>query len=114
MQPAYGWIKKGERKEIPANSGRSRINLSGMIDIITQQLLWKWMKERVVYNTYYQYFENSKSSVFGFFDLLSNTDPESELGTVFRSPSPRQIQSYRRTGLCIKKREFCKDGMIEG
>ncbi len=29
VQPAYGWIKKGERKEIPANSGRARLNLSG-------------------------------------------------------------------------------------
>ena len=25
VQPAYGWIKKGERKEIPSNSGRSRL-----------------------------------------------------------------------------------------
>ena len=32
IQPAYGWIKKGERKEIPANCGRSRLNLSGVID----------------------------------------------------------------------------------
>lgn len=33
VQPAYGWIKKGVRKEIPANSGRSRLNLSGAIDV---------------------------------------------------------------------------------
>src|ERR1700744_1513951 len=26
VQPAYGWIQKGVRKELPANSGRSRIN----------------------------------------------------------------------------------------
>jgi hypothetical protein len=34
VQPAYGWIQKGGRKEIPANSGRSRINLSGVLDVI--------------------------------------------------------------------------------
>ena len=156
VQPAYGWIKKGERKEIPANSGRSRINLSGIIDIISQQLiiqedktlnatatisffqkieaayptkqkihlfsdnaryyrnkevskyletskielhflppyspnlnpierLWKWMKERVVYNTYYQEFEDFKFAILGFFKLLANTDPKSELGQCFRS-----------------------------
>jgi len=30
VQSAYGWIKKGIRKEIPANSGRLRLNLSGL------------------------------------------------------------------------------------
>ena len=33
VQLGYGWIKKGERKEIPANSRRSRLNLSGVIDV---------------------------------------------------------------------------------
>ena len=28
VQPAYGWIETGVRKEIPANSGRSRLNVS--------------------------------------------------------------------------------------
>ena len=39
VQPAYGWIKKGLRKEIPANTGRSRINISGAVDIITHNIL---------------------------------------------------------------------------
>jgi transposase len=39
VQPAYGWIKRGVRKEIPANSGRSRLNLSGVIDIISHKVL---------------------------------------------------------------------------
>ena len=39
VQPAYGWIQKGVRKEIPANSGRARINLSGIIDIIGHKVL---------------------------------------------------------------------------
>ena len=39
VQPAYGWIKKGERKEIPSNTGRSRINLSGIVDMIDHKVL---------------------------------------------------------------------------
>lgn len=31
--PAYGWILKGETKEIPTNTGRKRININGAIDI---------------------------------------------------------------------------------
>ena len=33
------WIQKGFRKEIPANSGRSRINLSGVLDAIEHRVL---------------------------------------------------------------------------
>jgi len=39
VQPAYGWIKKGVRKEIPANTGRMRLNLSGVIDIVSHNVL---------------------------------------------------------------------------
>ena len=39
VQPAYGWIQKGVRKEIPANTGRARINLSGSIDVITHNIV---------------------------------------------------------------------------
>ena len=143
VQTAYGWIKKGVRKEIPANTGRSRLNLSGIIDVIDYKVLvqedkmlnakatigflqkieetyplkakihlfcdnaryyrnkevtehlktsrielhflppyspnlnpierlWKWMKERVLYNTYCSEFEDFKSAVFGF--LMSYQD----------------------------------------
>ena len=156
VQPAYGWIKKGVRKEIPANTGRSRLNLSGAIDIITHNILiqedstlnadstiqffrkieeaypskrkihlfcdnapyyrnravnfyletskialhflppyspnlnpierlWKWMKERVIYNTYYEHFEEFKAAVMGFFSVLSNVSEESILGEKLRS-----------------------------
>lgn len=156
VQPAYGWIQKGVRKELPANSGRSRINLSGVIDIIDHKVLvqedemlnadatisffrkiegaypekkgihvfcdnaryyrnkavteylktskvrlhflppyspnlnpierlWKWMKERVIYNTYYPEFEDFKLAVFGFFATLSTLAAESVLGQNFRS-----------------------------
>ncbi len=156
VQTAYGWIQKGVRKEIPANSGRSRINLSGVIDVIAHKVLiqedkmlnaeatisffrkiegaypekngihvfcdnaryyrnkavteylkaskvrlhflppyspnlnpierlWKWMKERVIYNTYYPEFEDFKLAVFGFFAALSTLAAESVLGQDFRS-----------------------------
>lgn len=156
VQPAFGWIKTGVRKEIPANTGRERINLTGMIDVIRHNVLvqedetlnadatiqffrkieeayptkrkihifcdnapyyrnkavraylqtsrielhflppyspnlnpierlWKWMKERVIYNTYYQYFEDFRAAVMGFFDVLSTVPAESILGQALRS-----------------------------
>jgi transposase len=156
VQPAYGWIQKGVRKEVPANSGRSRINLSGVLDVIDHKVLiqedktlnaeatisffqkveaaysgkkkvhifcdnagyyknktvreylqkskielhflppyspnlnpierlWKWMKERVIYNKYYREFEEFKVAVFGFFATISNVAADSILGQDFRS-----------------------------
>lgn len=155
VQPAYGWIKTGVRKEIPANTGRSRINLSGAIDVVTHNIviqedrtlnaestirffqkieeaypcmrkihvfcdnasyyrnkavqqylttskvtlhflppyspnlnpierLWKWMKEQVIYNTYYEHFEDFKGAVLGFFVVLSTVTEESVLGQRLR------------------------------
>jgi transposase len=156
VQPAYGWIKKGVRKEIPANTGRSRLNLTGAIDVISHNIviqedqtlnavstirffqkieeaypckrkihvfcdnapyyrnkavrqylgtskielhflppyspnlnpierLWKWMKERVIYNTYYEHFEEFKGAIMGFFGLLSTLGVGSVLGLALRS-----------------------------
>lgn len=153
-QLAYGWIKKGHRKELAANSGRSRLNLSGAIDLINGRMfiredetlnaqstitflksivdayptmkkihlfcdnaryyrnkdvktylenskielhflppyspnlnpierLWKWMKERVMYNTYYEDFEEFKTAVFGFLESISNLPQDSILGQSF-------------------------------
>jgi len=155
VQPAYGWIKKGLRKEIPANTGRARLNLSGSIDVITHNMivqedetlnaestvrffrkledaypskrkihvfcdnapyyrnktvkqyletskiclhflppyspnlnpierLWKWMKERVVYNTYYEHFEDFRGAILGFFAVLSTVTAESILAQTLR------------------------------
>ena len=47
--------------------------------------LWKWMKERVIYNTYYQYFEGFRDAIMGFFDVLSTASAESMLGQALRS-----------------------------
>ena len=156
VQLAYGWIKKGVRKEIPANTGRSRLNLSGVVDVIDHKVLvqedemlnaeatirflrkieeayptktrihifcdnaryyrnksvtkylkdskiqlhflppyspnlnpierlWKWMKERVLYNTYYSEFEDFRLAVLGFFAVLSTLEAGSILGQDFRS-----------------------------
>jgi transposase len=156
VQPAYGWIKKGIRKEIPCNTGRSRINLTGTIDVIAHKVvvaedktlnadstiaflkkvedaypnkrkvhvfcdnaryyknknvkkylesskielhflppyspnlnpierLWRWMKETVVYNTYYESFEEFSSAILGFFNILGSIDLDSVLGQRFRS-----------------------------
>lgn len=155
VQSACGWIKKGVRKEIPANTGRSRLDLSGAIDIVTHNILiqedqslnaestirlikkieeaypskhkvhvfcdnapyyrnktvkdylktskvifhflppyspnlnpiermWKWMKERVIYNTYYEYFADFREAILGFFATLSIAVAESNLGQELR------------------------------
>jgi transposase len=155
VQPAYGWIKVGVRKEIPANTGRGRLNLSGIIDVISHNVLvaedttlnadstirffqkveaayptktkihifcdnasyyrnkavakylaaskialhflppyspnlnpierlWKWMKERVIYNSYYERFEEFKAAVMGFFAVLSTVTAASVLGQTLR------------------------------
>ena len=46
--------------------------------------LWKWMKERILYNTYYQEFEDFKTAILGFFTVLANIDSESVLGKNFK------------------------------
>ena len=43
------------------------------------------MKERVLYNTYYQEFDDFKQAVFGFLECFSRLDPESELADIFSS-----------------------------
>jgi transposase len=166
VQPAYGWIQKGVRKEIPANTGRSRVNISGSIDIVTHTILvqedltlnaestirffqkieaaypgkrkihifcdnapyyrnksvseylkksnvslhflppyspnlnpierlWKWMKERVLYNTYYEYFEEFKKAIFGFFAALSIATVESIVGQSLRSRVKDKFRSIQ-------------------
>jgi transposase len=47
--------------------------------------LWKWMKERVMYNTYYEYFEDFKSAIMGFLESVSTLDPDCLLGQAFAS-----------------------------
>jgi transposase len=37
--PAYGWIKVGEEKEIPANCGRQGVNINGAVNIDTMDII---------------------------------------------------------------------------
>ena len=43
------------------------------------------MKERVVYNTYYEHFEDFKAAIFGFFSSLTNAGADSEVSKALRS-----------------------------
>ena len=165
-QLSCGWIKKGVRKEICSNTGRSRLNISGAVDLIDRKLhfqqdhmlnadatisflekiektypvkekiyifldnaryyknkavqaylktskiilchlpayspnlnpierLWKWMKERVLYNTYYREFEDFRRAIMGFLETISNLDPTSKLGLDF---STRVGDRFRSIG----------------
>jgi transposase len=67
----YGWIKKGERKEIQTNSGRQRLNLSGAIDIITKRVL---VQQDITLN--------AKSTIV-FFQKLETAYPEANVVHVF-------------------------------
>ena len=58
--------------------------------------LWKWMKERVLYNSYYEEFEDFKSAILGFFKGLSFLNPLSELGQIF---AKRIRDKFRPLGL---------------
>ena len=40
-QPAYGWIKKGEEKQLKANTGRQRLNLNGAYNIEDHKVVIK-------------------------------------------------------------------------
>ena len=42
------------------------------------------MKERVIYNTYYERFEEFKAAVMGFFAVLSTVTAASVLGQMLR------------------------------
>jgi transposase len=37
-KPSYGWIYKGEEKQLKSNSGREHLNLNGVIDIDTMDI----------------------------------------------------------------------------
>jgi transposase len=68
---AFGWILKGERKEIPTNTGRSRINLSGILDIITKKVL---VREDITLNT---------KATIEFLQMIERAYPDLEKVHVF-------------------------------
>lgn len=70
-KPAYGWIKKGVRKEIPTHTGRQRLNLSGALDILSKRVL---IQEDISLN--------AQSTIF-FFQKLERAYPEAHRVHVF-------------------------------
>ena len=86
VQLAYVWIKKGVRKEIPSNTGRSRVNLSGMIDIISHKTLFKEDKTL-----------NSESTI-DFFRKIEESYPNKKTVHVFsdnaRYYKNKEVEKY--------------------
>ena len=57
--------------------------------------LWKWMKERVLYNAYYPDFESFKAAIFGFFAILATFAVDSPLGQALRSRVRDKFQAIQ-------------------
>jgi len=76
VQLAYGWIKKGLRKELPANTGRSRLNLSGAIDVISHKILI--LEDQTL---------NAESTI-RFFQKIENAYPNQRKVHVFCDNAP--------------------------
>ena len=68
---AYGWIRRGERKEISTNTGRQRVNLSGAIDILTRRV---FIREDEALNA---------TSTIGFLKMLEKSYPDAQKIHVF-------------------------------
>jgi transposase len=85
-QPAYGWIKKGVRKEIASNSGRSRLNLSGAIDILSKKLI---VREDETLNA---------ASTIAFFEAIVDAYPSMKIVHVFCDNAKyyrnKEVQKY--------------------
>lgn len=85
-KPTYGWIRKGERKEIPTNTGRQRLNLSGAIDIISQKVLVR-QDERL-----------NAAATIDFLKLIEDAYPETAWVHVFCDNAKyyrnKQVQEY--------------------
>lgn len=47
--------------------------------------VWKFLKDRVIYNTYYESFSDFQHAVLGFLETLGGLNPASELGKAFAS-----------------------------
>jgi transposase len=85
-KPAYGWIQKGVRKEIPTNTGRQRLNLSGALDIISKKVL---VQEDLTLNA---------RSTITFFEKIENAYPKALKVHIFcdnaRYYKNKEVQKY--------------------
>jgi len=70
-KPAYGWIRKGERKELPTNTGRQRLNLSGALDMFSKKV---FTREDVTLNA---------ASTIEFLKMLEDAYPKAEKIHIF-------------------------------
>ena len=64
--PAYGWLPKGEEVALKSNTGRQRINLSGVLDAETHELI---VREHPRLNA---------EATIDFFKVLERLNPESK------------------------------------
>lgn len=85
-KPAYGWIQKGVRKEIPTNTGRQRLNLSGALEIISKRVL---VQEDLTLNAH---------STITFFEKIERAYPEMVKVHIFcdnaRYYKNKEVQKY--------------------
>ena len=65
--PAYGWIRRGEEKELKSNSGRERANINGVVEIDTLEM-----------ETDFTDSVNSQSTI-RLFEKLQAKHPEAEV-----------------------------------
>lgn len=88
-KPAYGWIKRGMRKEIPTNTGRQRLNLSGALDIFSKKV---FIQEDISLNA---------QSTIIFFQKLEKSYPEALRVHVFcdnaRYYKNKEVSKYLET-----------------
>ena len=74
----YGWIKCGQEHSFRSNTGRRRLNINGAIDLIFLppyspnlnliERFWKFFKKQVLYNQYYETFNEFKAACEEFFE----------------------------------------------
>ena len=53
------------------------------------------MKERIIYNTYYEHFEDFREAILGFFAVLSTITAESTLGQLLRDRVRDKLRPIR-------------------
>ena len=63
--PSYGWLPKGESTELKSNTGRKRVNISGVLDADTHEVI---IKEETRLNA---------ESTIEFFKLIEKKNPDS-------------------------------------
>jgi hypothetical protein len=82
------WITEYEKLKQGLADDETICFMDGVHPTHNTQLAYGWIKkgkERVMYNTYYEYFEDFKSAIIGFLESVSSLDPACVLGQAFAS-----------------------------